>query len=461
MSLDLSGKRVLVVGAGRSGLAAAKLCARRGARVTITDRRDQAALGPAMAGLTTVARELGGHRRETFLGAELIVLSPGVPEIPELAAARAAGVAITGEMELASRFVAGTVVAITGTNGKSTTTTLIGDMMTATGRPTFVGGNLGEPLADAVDTAAAGETGVCVVEASSFQLETVDRFHPRVAVLLNITADHLDRYPDMAGYAAAKARVFAAQTAADHAVVNVDDPLAVAASDGIRSRRLGFSVTRTLEQTGDGAGWLEPDALAIRLPGGAIERYPAHPAGLVGRHNQANALAALLASRLAGATPATSRAALVAFQPLAHRMELCAETAGVAYYDDSKGTNVGAVVAALEGFPRPVVLIAGGRDKGGDYAPLAQALKQVGRAAVLIGEAADKLEAALRDLLPVERAATMEAAVEAARRLARPGDAVVLSPACSSFDMFRDYAHRAEVYRAAVARVAGGGAGAR
>ena len=453
MELDLNGKRVLVVGLGRSGIAAAQLCAARGARVTVTDKRDAGALGPALGGLPAdVARELGGHRRETFTAAELIVLSPGVPEIPELAAARAAGVAITGEMELASRFVSSTLIAITGTNGKSTTTTLVGDMMRATGRPTFVGGNLGEPLAEAVGTPAAVAGGVCVVETSSFQLETVDTFHPHVAVLLNITADHLDRYPDMDGYAAAKARVFAAQTGDDFAVVNLDDDLSVRVSDGVAARRVGFSVMRDLS---DG-GWLGGDAddgLAIRLPGGATERYPAHPPGLVGRHNQANALAALLTARLAGATPEQARAALLAFRPLAHRMELVADAAGIRYYDDSKGTNVGAVVASRDGFPRPVVLIAGGRDKGGDYAPLAAVLGRVGRAAVLIGEAADKMDAAFVGIVPVERAATMEDAVEAARRLAQAGDAVVLSPACSSFDMFRDYAHRAEVFRAAVARV--------
>ena len=452
--MDLNGKRVLVVGLGRSGIAAAQLCAARGARVTVTDRRDWSALGAALAGLPSgVAHELGGHRRETFEAASLIVLSPGVPEIPELAAARAAGVAVTGELELASRFVTSTLVAITGTNGKSTTTTLVGDMMRATGRPTFVGGNLGEPLAEAVGTPAAGEGGVCVVETSSFQLETADEFAPEVAVLLNITADHLDRYPDMEAYVAAKTRIFAAQTSSDWAVVNVDDDLAVAASDSIPARRLGFSVTRDLT---DG-GWLTSasgDGLAIRLPGSETEHYPANLPSLVGRHNQANALAALLASRLAGATPAQALSALRAFRPLAHRMELVAEAGGVAYYDDSKGTNVGAVVASLDGFPRPVVLIAGGRDKGGDYAPLTEVLSRVGRAAVLIGEAADKMEAAFSGALPIERAATMDAAVDAARRLAKAGDAVVLSPACSSFDMFRDYAHRAEVFRAAVARVA-------
>jgi UDP-N-acetylmuramoylalanine--D-glutamate ligase len=216
---------------------------------------------------------------------------------------------------------------------------------------------------------------------------------------------------------------------------------------------VGFSVTRDLDE----GAWLTAgadDGLTIQLPGGAPERYPATLPALVGRHNQANALAALLASRLAGATPAQALSALRAFRPLAHRMELVADAGGVAYYDDSKGTNVGAVVASLDGFPRPVVLIAGGRDKGGDYAPLAAVLGRVGRAAVLIGEAADKMQAALAGVLPIERAATMDDAVAAARRLAQAGDAVVLSPACSSFDMFRDYAHRAEVFRAAVARAA-------
>ncbi len=452
MTLDLANKRVLVVGLGRSGIAAAQLCAANGARVTVTDKRTAADLAAAVAALpAAVARELGGHRRETFVGADLIVLSPGVPEIPELAAARAAGVAITGELELASRFVTAPIVAITGTNGKSTTTTLIGEMLRATGRPTFVGGNLGEPLAEAVGTPAAGEGGFCVVEASSFQLETVESFRPRVAVLLNITPDHLDRYDGMDGYAAAKARIFAAQTAGDFAVVNADDPIAMRAAAAARSRRLSFSIARALDE----GAWLAAGQLLVRLPGQAVESYRADLPWLAGqRHNQANALASLLAARLAGASPEAARVGLLAFRPLAHRMELVAEVDGVAYYDDSKGTNVGAVVAALDGFPRPVVLIAGGRDKGGDYGPLADVMARVGRGAVLIGEAADKIQAAFQGRVTVDRAPTLEAAVTAARRHARPGDAVVLSPACSSFDMFRDYAHRAEVFRAAVGRLA-------
>ncbi len=457
MTIDLQGKRVLVVGLGRSGVAAAQLCAARGARVTVTDSRGAGDLGAALAALPAgVAQALGGHPEAVFTGADLIVLSPGVPEIAPLRAARAAGVPITGEMELSSRFVSATLVAITGTNGKSTTTTLSGAILAETGRPTFVGGNLGQPLAEAVGTPAAGPGGVCVVEASSFQLETVETFRPRVAVLLNITADHFDRHDGLEGYAAAKARIFHAQRRDDFAVVNADDPLAMRVSEEIAARRVVFSTERRLSE----GGWLDAGSLVVGLPGGGEERYPAQLPALTGKHNQSNALAALIAGRLAGATLDDARRGLLAFRALPHRMELVAEANGVAYFDDSKGTNVGAVVAALAGFPRPVVLIAGGRDKGGDYAPLASALGAVGRGAVLIGEAADRIAAALARSLPhgftVARAASMEEAVTVAAAQARPGDAVVLSPACSSFDMFRDYAHRADVFRAAVrAQIAG------
>jgi UDP-N-acetylmuramoylalanine--D-glutamate ligase len=450
--VELFRKRVLVVGLGRSGTAVAILCAARGAVVTVTDRRGADVLGPALAELPrSIKVEIGGHKAETFLESELIVLSPGVPEIPELAAARAAGIPVTGEMELASSFINATMIAITGTNGKSTTTTLAGAMMKASGRPTFVGGNLGDPLALAVGTPAGSLGGACVVEVSSFQLETVSTFRPRVGVLLNISPDHLDRYDDLEHYGRTKARVFAAQQPSDYAVLNMDDPMVVRLGEGIRARKLGFSLERQLTE----GAWLANDELVVRLPGARPESYPTAVPALVGRHNQANALAALLASRLLGATHAEALRALSEFQPLAHRMELVANAGGVLFYDDSKGTNVGAVVAALDGFPRRVVLIAGGRDKGGDYGPLAEAMRRVGRAAVLIGEAADKIDAAFTGVVPVERAATMEDAVTAAARLASPGDAVVLSPACSSFDMFRDYAHRAQVYRDAVERLAG------
>ena len=456
MTLSLVGKRVLVVGLGRSGTAVAILCAARGALVTVTDKRGADVLAPALSELPrNIKIEIGGHELASFVGAEVIVLSPGVPEIPELVAARAAGVAVTGETELASRFIEATIIGITGTNGKSTTTTLIGAMTRASGRPTFVGGNLGDPLALAVGTPAGAAGGACVVEVSSFQLETAETFGPRVAVLLNVTPDHLDRYDDLEHYARTKARIFAAQHASDFAVANLDDPIVVRHTEGLRARRLGFSLERKLTE----GAWLDGEELVLRLPGTRTESYPTAVPALVGRHNQANALAALLASRLTGATHAEALRALTEFQPLAHRMELVARAGGVLFYDDSKGTNVGAVVAALDGFPRRVVLIAGGRDKGGDYAPLARVMSRVGRAAVLIGEAADKIEEAFRAVVPVQRAANMEDAVEAAARLARPGDAVVLSPACSSFDMFRDYTHRAQVFRTAVDRLAGAAGG--
>ena len=443
----LFGKTVLVVGLGRSGVAAARLCAARGAQVTVTDKQPAEALTTALVQLPPAAKqELGGHRAETFLAADIIVLSPGVPPLPEVEAARKRGTTITGELELASWFVDAPLVAITGTNGKSTTTTLCGAILVSNGRPTFVGGNLGLPFAEAVGTPAAESGGSCVLEVSSFQLETVESFRPQVAVLLNISPDHLDRHPTLDAYVATKARIFAAQTPADFAVVNIDDPLVEAAAKGIRSQCVLISTRRALVM----GGWIEGDVLCVRLPGGPIEYYPAHLPGLVGRHNLENALAALVAGRLGGALPAEARHALVAFRPLAHRMELVGELAGVLFYDDSKGTNVGAVVAAIDRFPRPVVLIAGGRDKGGSYEPLAQVMKQAGRGAVLIGEAAPKLREALAPVVPVEIAGSMEEAVAQAATMARSGDAVLLSPACSSFDMFRNYEHRAEVYRAAV-----------
>jgi UDP-N-acetylmuramoylalanine--D-glutamate ligase len=444
---DLTGKRVLVVGLGRSGIAAARLCDNLGAQVTVNDAKPAAALASELALLpASMQRELGGHPAALFEGQDMIVVSPGVPPLPPIAAAAERGVLVTGEIELSSWYIDSTMVAITGTNGKSTTTTLCGAILAANGRPTFVGGNLGTPLAEAVGTPAAREGGACVVEVSSFQLETVRTFRPQVAVLLNVTPDHLDRYPDFAGYIAAKARVFAAQTASDFAVVNIDDPNVEEAARRIHSRCILMSTRQVL---GVG-GWVDGDSLCVRLPGGPVEYYPAQLPGLVGRHNQENALGALVAARLLGTLPAEARQALVAFRPLAHRMELVGDFNDIEFYDDSKGTNVGAVVAALDGFPRKVVLIAGGKDKGGSYAPLAEAMRKQGRAAVLIGEAAPRIRAALEGVVPVEMAADMDDAVSLAAGMAERGDAVVLSPACSSFDMYRDYAHRAEVFRVAV-----------
>ncbi len=450
------GQRVLVVGLGSSGAAAARLLHRCGADVTVTDNKPASALTAVLEGLPgDIKRELGGHVRETFTKVDVIVLSPGVPPLPELADARAAEVAIIGEIELGARFVTAPILAITGTNGKSTTTTLAGEIMAATGRPTFVGGNLGQPFVEAAFTPAAAAGGVVVVEVSSYQLETIVTFAPRVAVLLNISPDHLDRYDGMDGYAAAKARIFENQRAADFAIINADDPRVATIGRKLHNVVVPLSTSRSLARQPAG-GWVEGSELCLRLPGGELERYPADLPGLYGRHNRENALAAALATRLCGASIETVAAGLRAFSPLPHRMTLVAERDGVAFFDDSKGTNVGAVVAALSGFPRKVVLIAGGRDKGGSYEPLAAVLGEVGRAAVLIGEAADRIAVALQGVVPTRRAPSMDEAVAEAAQLAREGDAVVLSPACSSFDMFKNYEHRGDAFAAAVAKLSEG-----
>lgn len=456
--MELAGRRVAVVGLGKSGVAAARFCVRRGARVVATDDRSE--IGPIAAELADlgVALHLGGISAEALQGADLVVLSPGVPPtLPPLVEARGCGVPILGEIELAARFVAAPIVGVTGTNGKSTVASLCGAIAARTGRPSFCGGNLGTPLLEAVGTPAAEPDGIVVCEMSSFQLETVERLHCRAAAVLNLTADHLDRYSSLQEYGDAKARIFCNMTADDVRVLNADDPETLALYRRNHGER--FSVfTFSLREAPPLGGFVDGDHLVLRLPGGQ-ERYPTAELNLVGSHNLANALAAFLLMRASGlATPAQVREAARAFRPLPHRMEWVAERGGVHFYDDSKGTNVGAVVASLHGFPRPFALIAGGRHKGGSYAPLRQVLATASvRGVLLIGEAAPLLEEALAGAnYPVWRARSMEEAVERAASLCRPGDAVVLSPACSSFDMFRDYAHRAEVYRRAVYRLGGG-----
>jgi UDP-N-acetylmuramoylalanine--D-glutamate ligase len=445
--------KVLVVGAGKTGIAVAKFCQQRGAQVTVTDKRTGAELHSAMQALgDRVTWELGKHIQRSFLDADLIVLSPGVPEIEPLKLARKKGVRITGEIELAAAFVQAPLVGVTGTNGKSTVTALAGEMALKTGKPTFVGGNLGTPLVDAIDTPAASVRGIVVVELSSFQLETVEKLHPRAAAFLNLTPDHLDRYPNVEAYGAAKLKLATNLRGDDVMVVNADDPFFAHAAFQRRS------FTRVLAYSGQPRHHAAArDAIIDGYVDGADlvalgERYPIAELNLVGRHNLGNALAAILLMRgndLASCDAV--RAALRSFRPLPHRMQLVAEARGLKFYDDSKATNVDSVVAGLDGFPTPFVLIAGGRDKGGSYAPMVQAMRDNGcRAAVLIGEAADQIAAAIGAHLPIVRAASMEEAVARAVDHAQAGDSVVLSPACSSYDMFDNYEHRGRVFRAAV-----------
>jgi UDP-N-acetylmuramoylalanine--D-glutamate ligase len=441
--VELSGRRVLVVGLGKSGIAAARLCAARGASVTATDRRTLEALPPETRGLCEagVTLEVGGHVEASFESADLIILSPGVPAIAPVVAAERRGVSILGELELAASFCEGTIVAITGTNGKSTVTTLIGEAMARTGRPTFVGGNLGTPLTDVVGTPAAARDGVLVVEVSSFQLERATRLRPHVALLLNVTEDHLDRYPCFAAYAAAKARVFAAQTREDHAVVPAGDVVCESLARAGRARLWSYGEGARASVVREG------DAIVDRETGA---RFPLSLLRIQGSHNVTNAMSAVLAARLAGAPPEGIAEAIASFTGLPHRMQLVAEKDAVRYYDDSKATNVGAAVKALEGVAGKAVLIAGGRDKGGDYAPLRAEVARKARAVVLLGEAADLMDHALAGAAPIERAADMRDAVRRARRLAAPGDVVLLAPACSSYDMFRDYNERGDVFCAVV-----------
>lgn len=436
--LEVEGKRAVVVGLGASGVAACRLLAARGARVVGTDMKPREHVSEEVRALERggVSLALGGHEAAGLGEAEIIVVSPGVPTFPALAAAERAGVSVWGEVELAARALAhpAPIIAIGGTNGKSTTTSLVGALLARAGKRVFVGGNLGEPLAAHADE----RFDVVVLEVSSFQLERAPSFRPKVSVLLNVSADHLDRYPSEAAYADAKGNAFAQQTEDDWAVIPVSDPSCLAQARRGRGRIVTFGRGGDVDLQ---EGALVDRAAAYSLANIALE----------GGHNALNAAAALAAVRPFELQPRLVAEVLATFRGLPHRMAFVRERRGVRFYDDSKGTNVGAAVTAIRGVTEEkVVLIAGGRDKGGSYEPLASALEARGRAAVLLGEARDRMRSALEGRLPVEVAATMAEAVTRSAALARPGDAVLLSPACSSFDMFRDYQHRGDVFVRAV-----------
>jgi len=434
--MDLAGKRVIILGLGKSGIAAARVCRTRGASVVATDAAVAEKLAPEVRSLDAEL-VLGGHRGVDFAAADLVVVSPGVPPLAELDAAAAAGVEVIGELELAARFLKAPILAIGGTNGKSTTTTLVGLVLQAALKRVFVGANLGTPACDAV----GADWDAVVFEVSSFQLERAPRFCPKVSVLLNVTEDHLDRYPSFQAYADAKGNAFVNQTAADYAIVPTSDAICEAQARRGRGRLVSFGARADYS--------VEGRYIVERSSG---ERFSLEGVGLHGRHNLDNAAAAIAAARALGTPSAAVAQGLARFQPLPHRMALAGEHGGVRFYDDSKGTNVGAAVTALLGLSEVRgVLIAGGRDKHGSYEPLAHALEQKGRALVVLGEAAERIAAAVGDRVPVERAATLDEAVDRAFRLARQGDAVLLSPACSSFDMFKSYAERGDRFVAAVA----------
>ncbi len=444
---SVRGRRVLVVGAARSGIAAAALAARRGADVTLTEMRETFDQVDRLRS-EGVQLELGGHKGETFTSADLIVTSPGVPvEQPVFDAARARGVEIIGELEFAWRFVNGRVIAITGTKGKSTTTTLIGRMLEAAGTKSLVGGNIGTPLSAQVDQSTSDT--VHVVETSSFQLETTTTFRPWIAVWLNFAADHLDRHPTEEAYAAAKARIFANQARNDWAVLNADDPEVLLRARQTAARRVLFSLAGA---SGDGFV-VDGDAIVHRT-GTDVERLiPLAAVELTGRHMLNNVLAAAAAAYIAGVRPPAMLEALHGFHGLPHVMEPAGEVSGVRFVNDSKATNVEAARRSIESFERGIVAIIGGRYKGGDFSDLRGALASRGRAVVAIGEAAGRVRDALAGTVPVIDAGSMADAVARGYEAARPDGVVLLAPACSSFDWFRDYAERGEAFKREVKRL--------
>lgn len=442
--IDLKDKKALVVGLGRTGFATARFLVDKGAQVTVTDSRE----GAFIDGLDSLAEmgvavECGSHNMESFLASDLIVVSPGVPYgLRHLREAREGGVATMSEIELASSFIDIPIVAVTGTNGKTTTTTLLGEIFAEEGKDVFVGGNIGTPL---VEYLLSGRRGSAVIlEVSSFQLEGIERFRPQVALLLNITEDHLDRHYTMDDYCDVKFRLFENQRESDVAIVNGDDPLIMSRmGDGkVSSRALTFSLTGRA-----GADIILSGDDIIYGGEEGEERYPTGSFKLKGRHNLENIMAAIVAARQSGISRESIVKAVESFNGLPHRMEAVREVGGVCYYNDSKGTNMGALLKSLEGVEGPVILIAGGKDKGGEYSVLKGAAAGKIKLLILIGEAKEKMRAAVGGAVEIVMADSLEEAVEIASSRCAPGDTVLLSPACSSFDMFNNFEERGEQFK--------------
>jgi UDP-N-acetylmuramoylalanine--D-glutamate ligase len=456
VTLELAGKRVVVVGLARSGVAAAEFLARQGSEVVATDLKSAGELEASALSLVSkgVRLELGGHVARTFTSAALVVVSPGVPwETPELIAARGAGVPVMAEIELAYRHLSGRVAAVTGTKGKSTTTAALGAMLREAGGDVRVGGNIGEALIGLVE-GSTPETRFAV-EVSSFQLEGTESFRPHVAVLLNLTPDHLDRHPSFEAYVAAKSRIFSNQTDEDWAVVNADDPLVLEQARRGRARRLLFHLRRDDSGPAGDAAFFEAGEARLRLDGREESLFPLAAVRLPGLHLAGDLLAAAAAARLMGAPPEAAVRAVAGFRGIEHVLEYVATIGGVAFFNDSKATNVDAARRSFEAFDGPLLAIMGGRYKGGDFAELGPALSRRGKLVLAIGEARERVAASLSPFVPCVRCDGLREAVERARAAASPGDTVVLAPACASFDMFRDYADRGRAFKAEVRRLAG------
>ncbi len=444
--MDLKGKKVLVVGLGKSGLAAALFLRRQGAQVTVSDIRSAEALANDIPALLDagIMVEAGGHGLLTFRRQDLIVVSPGVPlDTPELVQVKAFGLPVIGELELAARFLKGKTLAITGSNGKTTTTALVGEILESSGLPTLVGGNIGVPVISLIEE-STDETW-SVLEVSSFQLETTEQFHPAIAVILNITPDHLDRHGSFENYALAKERIFAAQTEKDIVVLNADNARAAAAAKRSASPVYWFSVEHPVQM----GAWIEDGMVRFRKAANEVPEtiMPLSGIPLKGSHNVENVLAAVCASRLAGARAEAVRSAVEKFKAVEHRLEYVATLNGVEFYNDSKATNVDATAKAIAAFPTGIHLILGGKDKNSDYSQLTDLLRSRVRAVYTIGSAASKIESHLRGVVSLHSCESLDRAVSAAAAAARPGEVVLLAPACSSFDQFDNYEHRGRVFK--------------
>jgi UDP-N-acetylmuramoylalanine--D-glutamate ligase len=450
--MELAGKNIAVVGLGKTGMALARFLKKRGAVVVVTDMAAEEDLGPHVRELRQmgIALEAGRHEPETFQQADLIVLSPGVPHtIAPVARAQETGTVVMGEIELASRFIKEPIVAVTGTNGKTTTTELLGDMLKRSGMDVFVGGNIGNPLIGYIDQDHRADA--IVAEISSFQLDTIDRFRPQIAVLLNITIDHLDRYPDFEAYAASKMRIFENQQTSDIAVLNSSDPLVQSLTTDLKNIKLMYPQASTDE---DGAV-INGSRIRFKI----IDHGPLDVSRqghwsldlsrvkLRGRHNLENACAAGLAAIAAGARPQAIQEALDRFHGGVHRLEYLDTIDGVEFFNDSKATNVDAVIRAVQCFSQPVVLIMGGLDKGSNFEPLGDFFQGHVKRLIVMGQAAGLIQTALGDLTSTVRATTMAEAVKQARQAAAPGDVVLLSPGCASFDMYDSYGQRGDDFR--------------
>jgi len=451
LSMDLKDKRALVVGLGKSGVASALFLKSRGARVTVSDLKPEAELRNEILLFLEhgIAVETGGHGDRTFRGQDLIVVSPGVPfDAPMLVQARSQGEKVIGEIELAAQFLPGPIAAITGANGKTTTTALAGEILAAANIPVLVGGNIGTPAIGFVDQASP-ETWI-VLEVSSFQLETIVKFRPRIAVILNITPDHLDRHKTFANYVNAKARIFENQRPEDFAVLNADDATTAGLADRTHAQLFRFSRKKEMDKGAFARG----SQIFFRDGQREQEIMPLAEIPLKGLHNLENVLAGICVGMLAGCQPEKIRRAVQNFKAVEHRLEFVAKIAGVDYYNDSKATNVDATIKALESFPANIHLILGGKDKGSDYTVLNDLLRERVKRVYTIGAAAAKIESHIQGAAEIEHAETLENAVQRAAESAVPGDVVLLAPACASFDQFQNYEHRGSVFKEVVRQLA-------